>query len=123
MSEANPFLSPESPIKPLGILKTEGIFVGDAEIIVISALQLPVKLSMKQLGKNHLIFLCGGIDWLERTFWRCSGAADANFNGQAAAEALITACCSLGIATLNWGRLFDANGELVWPLPSESTAP
>ncbi|WP_327195946.1 hypothetical protein [Novosphingobium capsulatum] len=122
MSDANPFLSPGCPIKPLGIIKTEGISMGGAEIIVISALQQPTKLSLEKVGKNHLIFLCGGTEWLESTFPQ-SGPHGFDFSQPQASSALITACCSLGVVTLNWGRLFDANNEIIWPLPSESTAP
>ncbi len=137
MSELNPFLALDCPIEPLGSL-VNGDGLIDPVIAVISASGYPVKLNVRNLGKNHLIHVCGGDDWLKAAFpqyakpglalehgrWvPIEAPALIGFDQAEASRALITACCARGVVRQDGPCLLDAAGRLIWPREPERAAP
>jgi hypothetical protein len=136
---AEPFLSPGSPIEPLGIL-SDRIGLNDPEIVVISAMGDAIKLGMNKLGKNHLIAVCADDQWLREEFpqygkpvyeqqngrWEVTAPPEViGFNQIDASRALILACCmrgSLIICASHASQLLDGAGNVVWPRPNQGGA-
>lgn len=136
MSEQNPFLSPGSPIEPLGIL-SDRIDLNDLEIVVISAMGDAIKLGMNKLGKNHLTAACAGDQWLSEVFpqyakpsyvwqnghWEVEELPKViSFDQVEASRALILACCARGPVRQHVSQLLDAVGNVVWPRPNQGGA-
>lgn len=95
-AEPNPFCSDLSPVKPLGVVSSED----GHEIRVVDFLGNTVALKAGQLGKNVLIAVCGGSDWLqghfpqyERSSVALNGTKLVGFDQPNASAGLIIACC------------------------------
>lgn len=136
MSHANPFLSPKSPIEPLGIL-SKNFSPHGLQVVVISTLRSAIRLDMDKLGKSNLIAICGGDNWLKGEFpqyskplhqldlgcWKVTTQPELiGFDQAEASKALITACCMRGLVRFDMNELLDAQGNVIWPRPDQGAA-
>jgi hypothetical protein len=107
---AEPFLSPGSPIEPLGIL-SDRIGLNDPEIVVISAMGDAIKLGMNKLGKNHLIAVCADDQWLREEFPQYGKPVYEQQNGRWEVTA--------PPEVIGFNQI-DASRALIWPAACEA---